>query len=63
MGKDAIDTFKPFKSSYYIKRDLLQPIQGAINLYNGIKNIGNGPPLRFVLPGATLTNFRLETYQ
>jgi hypothetical protein len=22
-----------------------------------------GPPLRFVLPGATLTNFRLETYQ
>jgi len=28
-----------------------------------IKEVLVGPPLRFVLPGATLTNFRLETYQ
>jgi hypothetical protein len=42
MGKDYMDTFKPFKSSYYIKRDLLQPIHGLINIYNGFKNIGNG---------------------
>lgn len=39
MGKDYNDTFKPFKSSFYIKRDLLQPIHGAINIYNGIVDL------------------------
>ncbi len=42
IGKDCIDTFKPFKSSYYIKRDLLQPIHGSINIYKGFTNIGTG---------------------
>ncbi|MFA5960848.1 MAG: hypothetical protein WC785_10075 [Tatlockia sp.] len=42
MVKDGIDTFKPYKSPYYIKRDLFQPFHGVANLSNGLKNIGSG---------------------
>lgn len=42
MGKDFNDSFKQFKSPYYIKRDFLQPYHGAENIFNGSKNIGYG---------------------
>ena len=42
MLKDNADTFKQYKSPYYIKRDLLQPFHGAVNIFNGFKNIGYG---------------------
>jgi hypothetical protein len=39
MRKDAVDTFKSYKSNFYIKRDALQPIHGLGNVLSGALNI------------------------
>lgn len=36
MGKDTRDTFKRYKSSYYVARDFLQPLRGLINIVKGL---------------------------
>jgi hypothetical protein len=43
MAKDAVDTFKPYKTMYHFKRDLLQPILGVGNIFKGLFNIFCGP--------------------
>lgn len=35
MKKDIVDTFKPYKSTFYIKRDLMQPVAGIGNIIKG----------------------------
>ncbi len=47
MGKDVVDTFKPYKSFYYAKRDFLQPIRGLVNIARGI-GILVGAPMIFL---------------
>jgi len=47
MGKDAVDTFKPYASPYYLYRDLMQPLRGLGNLFVGTFNIIATP---FLLP-------------
>ncbi len=47
VGKDFIDTFKPYKSIYHIKRDFMQPISGIGNIAKGIVNL-IGAPIYFV---------------
>lgn len=39
MAKDAVDTFKPYKASFYVARDLIQPFRGIGNTLRGIFNI------------------------
>lgn len=39
MGKDFLDTFKPYKSRFYIFRDLLQPLRGLGNVIRGLFNL------------------------
>jgi uncharacterized membrane protein len=39
MGKDFVDTFKPYKSAYYVQKDLLQPLRGLGNIVRGVFNI------------------------
>lgn len=39
MAKDAIDTFKPYKSTVQMRRDFLQPIYGVGNILKGILNL------------------------
>src|SRR5579872_3176287 len=36
MQKDAVNTFKPYKSSRHVWRDLAQPVYGVINIIGGI---------------------------
>jgi hypothetical protein len=48
IGKDVTDTYKPYKSSYHIKRDFLQPLRGVKNIVKGVINI-IGAPIYFVL--------------
>lgn len=36
MGKDLVDTFKPWKSSYYIFRDLKAPLLGTLHALRGL---------------------------
>lgn len=36
MAKDAMDTFKPYRSWWYVRRDALQPIFGIGNVFKGI---------------------------
>lgn len=38
MKKDVVDTFKPYKSNYYILRDLIQPVRGVGNIVKGLFN-------------------------
>jgi hypothetical protein len=45
IGKDIIDTVKPYKSKFYIARDALQPIRGIGNTLKGIFNIVTSPIL------------------
>lgn len=39
IAKDVVDTFKPYKSSYYVQRDFLQPLRGLGNIIRGVFNI------------------------
>jgi len=48
MVKDAADTFKPYRSRYYVKRDAKQPIYGAYNLLKGLLYLIALIPLLFV---------------
>ena len=32
MAKDTVDTFKPYKTNYQVKRDLSQPVRGLLNI-------------------------------
>lgn len=43
--KDLIDTFKPYKSRYYIRRDFFQPIIGLKNILKGLFNLIVAPLL------------------
>ncbi|WP_147281903.1 hypothetical protein [Legionella feeleii] len=43
IGKDFIDTFKPYKSNYYVQKDLIQPIRGLGNIIKGLFNIVASP--------------------
>lgn len=52
MKKDLFDTFKPYKSMFYIKRDLMQPIRGLGNLFKGLMDIP-GALLYFFLDSLT----------
>lgn len=36
MAKDAVDMFKPYRSWWYVKRDILQPIFGIGNFFKGV---------------------------
>lgn len=36
MAKDAADTFKPYRSRYYVRRDALQPLYGIGNVFKGL---------------------------
>ena len=38
MVKDVIDTFKPYKSSFYVQRDLWAPVDSLTFVFNGLKN-------------------------
>lgn len=48
MGKDFVDTFKPYKSGYYVQRDFLQPLRGLGNIVRGVFNIV-ATPLMFLV--------------
>lgn len=39
IKKDLADTFKPYKSNFYIVRDILQPIRGCGNVMKGAFNL------------------------
>jgi hypothetical protein len=39
MGKDFADTFKPYRSNWYAKRDAGQPIHAIINLFKGVSYV------------------------
>ncbi|MBA2653938.1 MAG: hypothetical protein H0U71_02585 [Gammaproteobacteria bacterium] len=45
MRKDFVDTFKPYKSRFYIARDFLQPFRGIGNILKGVFNILVSPVL------------------
>ncbi|MBA2655689.1 MAG: hypothetical protein H0U70_01745 [Tatlockia sp.] len=45
MTKDLVDTFKPYKSNFYIWRDLLQPLRGLSNVIKGLLNLALAPLL------------------
>jgi len=36
MAKDVADTFKPYRSKFYVKRDGLQPLYGLLNIAKGV---------------------------
>lgn len=42
MFKDFKDTFKPYKSPFYLEEDLLQAANGVMNIIDGVYNIGKG---------------------
>jgi len=39
IGKDFVDTFKPYKARYHAQRDFLQPIRGVGNIAKGVANL------------------------
>lgn len=39
IGKDFIDTFKPYKAGYHFRRDLLQLLSGVSNVILGINDL------------------------
>lgn len=39
MNKDFVDTFKPYKSFYYVGRDALQPFRGLGNIARGVGSL------------------------
>jgi hypothetical protein len=43
IAKDFIDTFKPYKSRFHIKRDFLQPWWGTVNIVKGVVTIVAAP--------------------
>lgn len=45
IKKDVVDTFKPYKSGYYVQRDLLQPVRGLGNLVRGLFNLIVAPSI------------------
>lgn len=63
MYKDLIDTFKPYKTSYHFKRDLLQPISGIGNLFKGVATVVGafclflGNTIRYAFVSGSLANF------
>ena len=48
MAKDAIDTFKPYKTNFHFKRDLLQVVWGVGNIFKGIFNLVCAPAFFFI---------------
>jgi hypothetical protein len=63
MLKDVIDTVKPYKSSYGLKRDILQPIRGITNVAKGVAILIATPVLfvanavRYALYSGSVRNF------
>lgn len=45
IGKDSVDTFKPYKSNFYFFRDLIQPFRGLGNIVKSIFNLVISPLL------------------
>ncbi|CDZ76620.1 hypothetical protein BN59_00894 [Legionella massiliensis] len=45
IKKDIIDTFKPYKANFHIKRDLIQPIRGIANLIKGVFHLIAAPTI------------------
>lgn len=43
VKKDLTNTFKPYKSSYYLKKDAMQPLYGVTNLLKGLVYIVAAP--------------------
>ena len=43
MKKDVVDTFKPYKSGFYLLRDVLQPVRGVANVFKGLFYAGISP--------------------
>jgi hypothetical protein len=64
--KDVVDTFKPYKSSYHVKRDLLQPIRALGNIVKGIILITAAPlffigdMVRYMFISGSLRNFGIN---
>lgn len=48
MGKDLVDTFKPYKSNFYVLRDFIQPLRGIGNILRGLFNLVVSPILFLV---------------
>lgn len=67
MGKDFVDTFKPYKSNYYVQKDILQPLRGLGNIVRGIFNIIATPliflvnTIRYAANAIQLNSFPLFT--
>lgn len=63
MGKDFIDTFKPYKAGYHVKRDFLQPLRGVGNIAKGVANLICVSPLflgntvRYAFISGSVANF------
>lgn len=45
MAKDFIDTFKPYKSGFYVQRDFIQPLRGLGNIVSGLFHVIVSPLL------------------
>ena len=43
MEKDVVNTFKPYKTAYHARQDLLQPIRGLGNIVKGVINCTIAP--------------------
>jgi hypothetical protein len=50
MGKDLVDTFKPYRSNWYAKRDAKQPLYGTYNFFKGIVYIFASLLLLIIFP-------------
>lgn len=55
MAKDIVDTFKPYKSGFYVWRDLLQPLRGIGNVAKGLIYI-------LIIPFLLLCDFTQSIY-
>lgn len=50
MKKDLVDTFKPYRSNWYAKRDAKQPFYGIYNFFKGIGYILGSLLLLIAIP-------------
>ncbi len=50
MLKDVVDTFKPYRSVWFVKRDARQPIDGLENILKGIFELIVSPLLFLLCP-------------
>ncbi len=62
MAKDAVDTFKPYRSNFYVRRDALQPVFGLANILKGILYLLTVPLLVLIIaPIYALVNINRTT--